>query len=61
MDAIEAIYLLRLLGLSLMVNDKRLDASPAELLDADTRWLTARSHQGFNKMLRWLQRESEWI
>lgn len=39
MDAIEALYLLRRLGLSLTVNDGRLDVSPAELLDSDTTWL----------------------
>lgn len=36
MDATEAIYLLRRLGLSLEVNEGRLDVSPAELLCPDS-------------------------
>jgi hypothetical protein len=39
MDADEAIYLLRLLGLTLEVNDGRLDVSPSDLIDDDVDWL----------------------
>jgi hypothetical protein len=44
MDAVEALYLLGRLGLSLEVNDGRLDVSPAELLCPDSTWLI-RSHK----------------
>lgn len=44
MDAVEALYLLRRLGLSLEVNSGRLDVSPAELLCPDSIWLI-RSHR----------------
>lgn len=44
MDATEALYLLRRLGLSLEVNSGRLDVSPAALLDDDAVWLI-RSHR----------------
>jgi hypothetical protein len=44
MEAVEAIYLLHRLGLSLVVNEGRLDVSPAELLDSDSTWLI-RSHK----------------
>lgn len=44
MDATEALYLLRRLGLSLEVNGGRLDVSPAALLDDDAVWLI-RSHR----------------
>lgn len=44
MDAAEALYLLRRLGLSLEVNGGRLDVSPAALLDDDAVWLI-RSHR----------------
>lgn len=35
----EALHLLRQLGLNLVVNDGRLNVSPVELIDDDTRWL----------------------
>lgn len=44
MEAAEALYLLRRLGLSLEVNDGRLDVSPAELLCPDSIWLI-RTHK----------------
>lgn len=44
MDAVEVVYLLRRLGLSLEVNEGRLDVSPAEQLDDDAVWLI-RSHR----------------
>ena len=39
MEADEAVYLLRLLGLSLEVDAGRLIVAPANLIDDDTRWL----------------------
>ena len=44
MDADEAIYLLRLLGFTLEVNDGRLDVSPADLIDDAVDWLL-RTHK----------------
>lgn len=44
MDATEALFLLRRLGLSLEVSNGRLDVSPAELLDDDA-VLLIRSHR----------------
>jgi hypothetical protein len=39
MEATEALYLLRQLGLSLESSNGRLIVSPAELIDDDVRWL----------------------
>lgn len=39
MDADEAMHALKQLGLSVTVDNGRLIVRPAELLDADTRWL----------------------
>jgi hypothetical protein len=40
----EVIYLMRLLGLTLEVNDGRLDVSPVDLVDDDVDWLL-RTHK----------------
>lgn len=51
MDVNEAIYLLRQLGLTLTVNNGRLDIAPADLLDDDARWLIRRHRDALVELI----------